>query len=319
MKTVALDQNKWIEIAIAWATQDVGSSARKTLEQLVDLTKIGQARFPLTYSNIYETQKITDPRRRAKLAYVQAVMSGGKVFVGHGEQRQKEILDLLRAYFNLPLDDEGRDWFLSNRFWEAVAPTDTLSETISFPAGLVDLVEKKPVEALFSYLTDIDESTRSYAVQRYSAGMNEVLTKIEGRREHHRQDSLSIRRKALGVYMFMDNQDQYWKAVNDLGLSTEQFKMSDDSLKRDLVRSVPCLDIERELVLKIEAETTKLVENDLRDLQFFATTLPYADVVVAEKPFTQRVRQAGLHKKYSTFITSNLSDLLRLISDDCSS
>lgn len=90
----------------------------------------------------------------------------------------------------------------------------------------------------------------------------------------------------------------------------EKFRQSDDSLKRDLVRSVPCLDIERELTLKIEAENVELTENDVRDLQFFTTTIPYADIIVAEKAFTQRVRQTNLHKKYSATITSNLSQLL---------
>jgi len=112
--------------------------------------------------------------------------------------------------------------------------------------------------------------------------------------------------------MFMDNQDHYWKAVNDLGITDEQFRKSDDSLKRDLIRCVPCLDIERELALKIEAEDVKLDENDVRDLQFFTTTLPYSDIIVAEKAFTQRVRQANLHTKYSTIITSDISKFLSL-------
>ncbi len=310
MKTVALDQNKWIEIAQAWANQDTNPSARKKLARLVELAETGGVRFPLTHSNIYETHKINDRKRRTDLAYVQSVMSQGQVFIGRPQQRNKEVMDLLRSHFRLPSGGERPDWFLSNRFWEATAPTDTISESAAFSNKLVEWVEANPQKAIFSYLTDSEETARANAIRRYSTGIREVLDRIQSRRMHHAADSLSIRRKALGVYMFMDNQDHFWNAVGELGIPDEKFRQSDDSLKRDLVRSVPCLDIERELTLKIEAENVELTENDVRDLQFFTTTIPYADIIVAEKAFTQRVRQTNLHKKYSATITSNLSQLL---------
>jgi hypothetical protein len=111
--------------------------------------------------------------------------------------------------------------------------------------------------------------------------------------------------------MFLENQDHFWEAVASVGLSDRAFRDCPDSFKRDLIRKVPCLFIERELALKLEAENTELTENDVRDILFMSTTLPYADVVVAEKPFAQRARQAGLDQEFSSQITSDLTDILK--------
>jgi|GEM_PF-2168739 len=312
MKTVALDQNKWVEVAIAWTRQEVNPSERDKLFNLVNLANSGAVRFPLAFTNIYETMKISDASRRSQIAYVQAALSKGAVFVGRKQQRQKEVKDLLRRYFKMPRVEEEQDWYVSYRFWEAAVPTDDLDLGVNMSVELSTLVNTKPAEALYSYLTDTDNATRARSVREYSAGVGEVLARIEKRQKLCRQYNPSMRRRVLSVHMFMENQDHFWKAADDLGLPVEKFRDGEDSMKRDLIRSVPCLFIERELALKIEAEDTKITENDVRDILFMSTTLPYADVVVAEKPFTQRARQAGLHKKYSTAITSELSDLTSL-------
>lgn len=68
-------------------------------------------------------------------------------------------------------------------------------------------------------------------------------------------------------------------------------------------------DAEREPVLRLERQIRPLEENDLRDMQSFCATLPYADVVIGENQFISLAQQAKLDKKYGTRITSNLLDL----------
>lgn len=78
-----------------------------------------------------------------------------------------------------------------------------------------------------------------------------------------------------------------WQAVGDLG----------SSLVRSLTVDVPVLDVERELVIRLEDQARPISENDLRDMSAFTIALPLADIVVAEKPFVNLARQARLGQR----------------------
>ena len=54
-------------------------------------------------------------------------------------------------------------------------------------------------------------------------------------------------------------------------------------------------------------------ENDLRDMQSFCAVLAHADIVVAEKLFSNLATQAGLDKKYGTTIKPDLYSLPALV------
>jgi hypothetical protein len=75
------------------------------------------------------------------------------------------------------------------------------------------------------------------------------------------------------------------------------------------VKQVPALDIERELVTKIEHEDRVIDENDLRDVIALTVVLPYVDVVIAEKAIVNRARQAKLGEKYKAKLLTSLAEL----------
>lgn len=310
VEIIALDQKIWIEIAIAWKTQDKSLDQALKFKKLVNLVSSGRAKFPLTFSNIYETFKVSDYNRRRDLAYVQSVLSRGLFFVGRHQQRQAEIEDFLRGQFKLPLCERDDSWYLSQKFWETVIPTQCLIEDIQISEDVATFVGENPSHALFSYLTGTDEDRRRAAVQKFSAGMTEILRSIQIRREKVQDFSLSMRRKILSAIMFLENQEHFWAAVTSIGLADEAILNGPDSLKRDFIRKVPCFFIERELALKLESENTILTENDGRDILFMSTVLPYSDIVIVEKPFAQRAIQAGLDQVFSTHVTSDLSGIL---------
>ena len=51
----------------------------------------------------------------------------------------------------------------------------------------------------------------------------------------------------------------------------------------------------------------------MQDMRSFCTVLPYADIVVAEKLFTDLARQAGFHREYGVHLHTNLAVLLDLL------
>ncbi|HET9639599.1 MAG TPA: hypothetical protein VFP12_10360 [Allosphingosinicella sp.] len=94
-----------------------------------------------------------------------------------------------------------------------------------------------------------------------------------------------------------------WRNVRDIG----------SPLMRKLTAEVPVLHIERELAVRIEDQTRRISENDLRDMSAFTTILPFADIVVAEKPFVNLARQAKLGEQYGTKLFTSIFDLSPLV------
>ena len=90
-----------------------------------------------------------------------------------------------------------------------------------------------------------------------------------------------------------------WSSVRDLG----------PSLTKSLVDDIPAMNVERELVVRLEDQDRSINENDLRDMYSFTTALPLADILVAEKPFVNLARQARLGDKYNTALLTSVTDL----------
>ncbi len=91
MKILYLDQNKWIELARGVKSPDNFPSQYAVVETLVREAKAGNIVIPLTFANLYETQKIGNIERRKHLAWVQSTLSQGKVFRGRHERLRVEV------------------------------------------------------------------------------------------------------------------------------------------------------------------------------------------------------------------------------------
>lgn len=77
---------------------------------------------------------------------------------------------------------------------------------------------------------------------------------------------------------------------------------------RSIVADVPILNIERELTVRLEDQSRKINENDVRDMGSFTTALPFAELVVAEKQFLNLVRQSGLDKVHNATLMTSIFD-----------
>lgn len=308
MKYLALDQNRWIELSDAIADPKANPKHYRILEYLLEEVDAKRLIIPLFQSNIYETHKIKKKDVRTARAYVQCALSNGLVVLGLSLRRSVEIRRVLAMQHNGISFVTGDDWFLSNRFWEAASLADA-----PMADYLIQIVENDPREALFSYLT-FDDGARAEGLEMFSNAINELLTCTEEQRQRLAGENLSMRRKALSVVLWIDSQDAIWAEVDFLGIETTTFKQSSPTLMKDLIRRVPCLYIERELRLVLEAESGTLTPNDAMDMQFFCAALPYMNVVAAEKGFTSRALQAKLGEKFGTTLVTDLEAIPEALS-----
>jgi hypothetical protein len=312
VKILFLDQNKWIELARGVKSPDDFPKQYAVVESLVSEAKAGKIIVPLTFSNLYETQKIANPERREQLARVQSILSKGKVFRGRYKRLEVEVTDSLRRTCGLETLPRASDWFLSNVFFEAQSEKDDprlppISEFV------FRSIEAEPARYMYEFLAGIDEQTRSVAVARFSSGTAGVLEGIEKRRALIAGETMDMRMRVYSARLLVDELD----LINDLLMKADMPMADWQTMKEkaclNLVEHCPAYFIERAIGVRIEAQTRAIQENDLRDMQSFCTATAYSDIMVAEKFFSNLAVQAGLHKKYRTQIITDLYALPALL------
>ena len=309
MQIIYLDQNKWIELARAAKHPEEYPELFGLLSKLGNAVEAGRALVPLTATNIYETHKIAQPRRRNELAAIQSFLSRGCVFRGRHKRLEVEFgLAFLPVYGNPP-PTLGPYWFLSDIFFEAFAEYGDERTPTVCSERFVTSVRREPAFWLYHYLTEVPEQTRVAAVAAFSKGSEQLRKRIEERRAQHASESISMRRRIQSALLAIAEIDLILKFAADAGLPWKSVTDIGRSNLLRLVNEVPTYHIEREVVLRLESQTRPIEENDFRDMQTFCAVLRYADDVVAENMFSNLARQARLDKKYDTRVCTNLLSL----------
>jgi hypothetical protein len=304
-----LDQNAWIALArgawdaAAWPTEHAA------LTRVIRALQAGRILTPLSFTNIYETAKINDPVRRTHLAGVQSSLSGGKVFRGRRRILQDTLLQRLAGRSGIAAPHLPEHWFLSDLWFEAAA--DYSAETYGFEisTSALDVIRRESGFALFSYLAESDEVIRLEGVRRYSASSAELIRTLEARRALVAGEPFAARRRIYADRLLEDERAFILTIGEQLGLPGSAAGALDPSLTKGLVAEIPALNVECELVVRLEDQTRDTNENDLRDMAAFTTALPFADIFVAEKAFVNLSRQARLDRAYSTTLLTNITAL----------
>ncbi len=308
MQIVYLDQNKWIDLSRAVKYPAEYPELRKVLEVLVEEAKAGRIAVPLTQTNIYETHKINDPERRHDLAYVQATLSQGRVFRGRHKRLETEVHAVLRGAYGLETADHPPHWFLSKVFFEATLEWKD-PRLVPISERVMEAIQKEPARHLFEYLMLTPEDVRVTAVATFTEGSDKLRQQIEARRARDANESLSMRRRIHSATLMVDELDLILGFVRSAGLPEQNETEILRKACRKIINDTPTFFIEREIALRLEAQTRPIEENDLRDMQTFCAVVAYADIVVAENLFSNLATQAGLHKKFETVVTTNLRAL----------
>jgi hypothetical protein len=307
---LALDQNKWSELDRARCSPKDFPAHYEVLCRLSEAVAKGKITIPLVQSNLLETARISDIQSRRQRVSLMNTLSGGKFVFGPDYRRRIEVSRILARYFAEPWRDLPSEWFITTRFWEA---TSVYSEKV--PESVAALVDLAPEWALYDYLCDLEASILREAMHKFDTSGQKVLDELEERRVRWIGESASLRRKAHGVLIFMRVQDEIWAAVDAMKIPSVAFKNAGVSLMRDIVREVPMHVVERELMLVLERENRQVTQNDLRDVSFFTATIPHMDIIVAEKGFIDRSRQAGLAREFPVKLLTELSDLSDHLTD----
>lgn len=308
-RLVYLDQNAWVTLARGSWDKERYPTEHAALTKVVEMTRLGSIKVPLSFTNIYETHKINVPERRANMALAQSLISGGIVFRG----RRRILAETLKIYLaekrGISHPDPPAGWFLSNLWFEAAGDYSPESYGFQMSDRFIEYIRENPGRALFDYLAFSDETIRLEAVRRYSAGSADLLARLEARRALVAGEPLALRKRAYSARLVIDELDFIFATARSVGLDWSTVGDIGSSLIRSMTVDIPVLNIERELVVRLEDQARDINENDLRDMMSFMTVIPFADVIVAEKPFVNLARQARLGEIYTTELLTSVFDL----------
>lgn len=308
-RVLYLDQNAWIALAQGSWDGDTFPVEHAALTRVVRALQADGVIVPLSFTNIYETSKINDPVRRMHLARVQVTLSGGKVLRSRRRILEETLVQHIARRTNLPAPVLADGWFLSDLWFESAA--EYTPDAFGFPISerALDLFRRNPAHALFTYLTDSDDAVRLEAVRRYSANSVELIRKLDARRSLAAGETFALRLKAYSANLVIDELDFICRTAKRLGLAWTTIHDIGPSLLKSFVNEVPILNVERELVVRLEDQDRAANENDLRDVASFAAALPLVHCLVGEKASVNLARQARLGEKYSTVLLTKVSDL----------
>jgi hypothetical protein len=240
MSIVYLDQNKWIELGRAANDPARYPAVSRLLAGLVDGVAVGRLTIPLSFANIYETQKINDGRQRHELAALQAGLSKGLVFRGRHLRFKVELADFVRSAQGLPAEVRAADWFLSDIFFEAaIEAGDSRMAPVS--ERIISLIKSRPSEMLYDYLVNTPEDVRRFAVRQFSEGAERLRQRIENRRSRDENESLAMRRRIYSAIMMVDDMDLILSCAQAAGASWASFSDIGSSLARRMMIEVPSL------------------------------------------------------------------------------
>lgn len=305
-KVIFLDQNKWIDLLKAEASPNTYPRQFSVLKKLEAGLCTHAIVLPLSETNIYETFKIGDPERRAKLARLQARLSGGMVFRGRRARLEGEFRDFLRITFELPIPPNPEWWFLSDLYFEAFFDLGDSRVQHSPSPEQIETIKQNPAAAIFHYLVATPDNKRLVAVKRWSDESNKLRAQIEEQRHRQKDQSFSMRKRIYSARLAIQElpllaqiaseYGVHWNSVNDIG----------DSMMRRIFNELPIYFAERELAARLESENRAVNENDFRDVDAYCSALVYADVLIGENLLVNLARQGGLGKKFNTTIETSI-------------
>lgn len=308
MKTLYLDQNKWVDLARADTDPQSFSTNVDALATIRRLVADSELIVPLSAGNIYETQKINRLEQRVAVARIQSELSRGIVFNCGAFRCRVEIRKYLSDSYDIVGPTEAKRWFLSSCFLDAFATRENLTGDSKVAAEVIPLIERDPMGALFSYLIDIEDEGRKQAVRNYSEKSRELISSIDLRRNAMKAESARTHRKVYSASLALQHLDEINSVASAMGIDLWTF----DQYKRQSlfqgISELPYFCVETELALKLERSHHSLTENDFRDMQGVSAALPYSDVLVLEKSFASLIVQTKLDKKFGTKIVTKIVD-----------
>jgi hypothetical protein len=317
---IYLDQNKWIDVARAYYQRKDGQEFIALLPKLQSATRNGSVILPLSHAHLYETRKIANVERRKRLAKIMVDLSQGWALAPNSYLIPKQIEVALDTMY-------GKT---TSVFPEAISKSffdfgflDQICDELQIPKNGVLTIRRflqlnrlEILEALFTG----ENADREIADFTNLASAKNLINDYVKSSERFRKVEKSTLNRVGRKRMYVIELAFHYRSVLDQLLVQRNSDLISFLKNNDVKRlmgffaDVPSLDIETELVIERNEHWDRSIQpNDIMDISFLSSAIPYCDVLVTEKFWTALIVRKGLDKKYKTKVSRNLLDLLAII------
>lgn|GEM_PF-2267159 len=305
MKILFLDQNKWIDLAKVHSGKVSSGPVYETYLHLSAALRNGEIIAPLTISNIIETSKRHDLASRSDVVHAQAEFSKGWVFRSRKSRLLVEIRNALHLAFGYAPVSLPSNWIVVPNFIRA------FEEYESSMVAMAGYMDKRfgAKNTYLDFMLNQHDQTRRDAHAIFSRQSDLLVERIEKRRKEFGNYSKEMQRRAYSVHLFSDHQELIVQELINIGHTLQEMEKLGPDMFVKFLENIPTLNVELKLAISREAQTGSLKANDLGDVENFYTSIPYADVIVAEKNFVNLAKQTKLDKEYGVKLYTNFEDL----------
>lgn len=310
---VYLDQNKWIDLGLAYYQKSRGVRFGKTLQRMRDAVKQKTARFPFSRVHILETMKMGDIERRKRLAQVIAEFSEGWTIAPPEKITPVEFNMAAATVFNRPfvisspvVFGRGIEFSLGTPVYAPVF-IETLNSSN-------EMRRKKGIQMLALFLSSPIEDLRKPGIDKYNASMNAIANEADQIRNLVKGENKDMRYRAFTARQILEHlnskPDELIAMFTSLGVGPDDlFNLGADKLV-GLYENTPTMDVMMNLRIQRNHQFEKAIEpNDLNDFSFLSVVIPYCDIVVTEKQWVELAKRKGFDQKYQTVLLSDLEEL----------
>lgn len=321
---ISLDQNAWIKLARADYNPGKDPAVDDTLRLLVNRRNDRSCILPLTLQRLQETMKIGDPIRRERLARFMVDLSSGCTS-GCADERLlgMECHNYLVDYFRLEehkydIRKELLGVGLAGIFGDRVHLNE--ERIVDLPAELMNDTSPYTRERkeLYVALSDKDITGRHY-LKMIDAFETLAKQEIERnmqvfRRMKERGSKDKLRKEEIKAFALEIVLPAVAELCRSLGVDFGNWHGDEDEYLEQTVNSIPSVKVTLELAVGRDKQCGgKIKVNDFRDVSFLAAAIPYADVIVTDRYWTDMVSKTGLRKVYGAEVLSDVRHLSEIL------
>ncbi|KKN38875.1 hypothetical protein LCGC14_0748960 [marine sediment metagenome] len=317
MKYLYLDQNIWIYLCQIYYGKREDQIYNQVLEKITTLTQKKKLIVPINLSNVVEIHKITNKKRKEKLAKFMVKVSQGYSFIPYPYIIDLEIIHHIKNYIKIPICSIQESAIGIGDFYlihDGTAPKLKSKFPISEEKKeMYENVMKNKFstqKAILKFILD-DKRPKS----DFKSTVRE-MTRISNLNLKYK-DKKSRQKMRMVKFLIMTFFPRLIHWCKEYNVDTKEIVKNLSTLKEiiDFLKQFPLLYTNICLHNGIEKIPNRPYNvNDIPDIASFCFAIPYCDFVIGERFLISIARRKNLHLLYSTKLYTN-KDRTKLLSD----
>jgi hypothetical protein len=317
---IFLDSRDWITLAKIVDGKEKNPELVKIYEKIKKLSNSKHFIFPFSLYHLDDIMKRSDKKSRDKVIDVMIDISKGWVMKPYNLFYKKEIenalLNRLGKYSIHDIQSQifsigiaytaGEEYYISSSTVEGKKFLDEHGIELHSILDSIDSMEK---------LLKNDSFVHSF--QKWKKPYEQLAIKLEKNREYKRKMTKSKRYDyELAAYFSGSITPHIVRFLQEFQIPPEKIRLTTKSDVNSFLENMPSINVFFKLIFARDEESPerKVQSNDMVDICHLAGAIPYCDIVVVEKMFSNLSKKQQLDKKYNCIMCSSLLELNSILS-----